>query len=58
MLHSHLGHYLPSENASRMFKQMEQPMNQKRGFEEGTSKQPRICMNPQHSSLMLTQSPP
>ena len=48
MLHSNLGHHLPSENASRMFKQMEQPMNQKPpqpGFEQRSSKQPRICMN-------------
>lgn len=48
MLHGNMGHHLPSENASRMFKQMEQPMNQKPpqlGFEERSSKQPRICMN-------------
>ena len=48
MLHSNLGHHLPSENASRMFKQMEQPMNQKPpqlGFEQRSSKQLRICMN-------------
>lgn len=48
VLHSNLGHHLPSENASRMFKQMEQPMNQKPpqlGFEQRSSKQPRICMN-------------
>lgn len=48
MLHSNLGHHLPSENASRMLKQIEQPMNQKLpqlGFEQRSSKQPRICMN-------------
>lgn len=48
MLRSNLGHHLPSENASRMFKQMEQLMNQKLpqlGFEQRSSKQTRICMN-------------
>lgn len=61
MLHSNLGHDLPSENASRMFKQMEQPMNQKPpqlGFEQRSSKQPRICMNATAPSLPLTWSPP
>lgn len=48
MLHSNLGHNLPSEKASRMLKQMENPMNQKPpqlGFEQRSLKQPRICMN-------------
>lgn len=48
MLRNNLGHRLPAENTSSMFKQMERPMKHKPpqlGSEQRSSKQPRICID-------------